>query len=259
MIRATLKYKDYTEDKYSYVVVCREEMGTVETVKEEIERSIEEYDKKSETDAEQRLPEAAGGRKITFYRSSVNRGLVVLALGLVSALLIMSAKDRKIRDEAENRRKQMEADYPNILNQYALYFTAGMNPRAIWSAICSRYEEDVVISGKRGRYAYEEMITAKRMMDEGLSELAAYDLFAARCDNVRYRAFISFVKQTAEKGGGGLKSVLYEEMEKAKTERNNLIKVAASEAETKLLLPMFMMLLVVLAIVMVPAFIGLDT
>lgn len=259
MIRATLKYKDYTEDKYSYVVVCREEMGTVETVKEEIERSIEEYDKKSETDAEQRLPEAAGGRKITFYRSSVNRGLVVLALGLVSALLIMSAKDRKIRDEAENRRKQMEADYPNILNQYALYFTAGMNPRAIWSAICSRYEEDVVISGKRGRYAYEEMITAKRMMDEGLSELAAYDLFAARCDNVRYRAFISFVKQTAEKGGGGLKSVLYEEMEKAKTERNNLIKVAASEAETKLLLPMFMMLLVVLAIVMVPAFIGLNT
>ena len=48
-------------------------------------------------------------------------------------------------------------------------------------------------------------------------------------------------------------------MEKAKAEKNNLIKVAASEAETKLLLPMFMMLLVVLAIVMVPAFIGLDT
>ena len=153
----------------------------------------------------------------------------------------------------------MEADYPNILNQYALYFTAGMNPRAIWSAICSRYEHDREISGGVRRYAYEEMIMAKRMMDEGLSEIAAYDLFATRCDNVRYRAFISFVKQTAQKGGDGLKSVLYEEMEKAKAEKNNLIKVAASEAETKLLLPMFMMLIVVIAIVMVPAFIGLNS
>ena len=259
MIRATLKYKDYTEDKYSYFVIRKAKTSTFLTVKEEIEQSVKEYDKKTETEGNQKLPEAVGGSKITFYRSSVNRGIAVLFLGIVTSFLIMAAKDRKIRDEAENRRKQMEADYPNILNQYALYYTAGMNPRAIWSAICSRYEQDTVLSHKRGRYAYEEMITAKRMMDEGLSELAAYDLFAARCDNVRYRAFISFVKQTAEKGGGGLKSVLYEEMEKAKTERNNLIKVAASEAETKLLLPMFMMLLVVLAIVMVPAFIGLDT
>lgn len=259
MIRATLKYKDYTEDKYSYFVIRKAKTSTFLTVKEEIEQSLKEYDKKTETEGNQKLPEAVGGSKITFYRSSVNRGIAVLFLGIVTSFLIMSAKDRKIRDEAENRRKQMEADYPNILNQYALYYTAGMNPRAIWSAICSRYEQDTVLSHKRGRYAYEEMITAKRMMDEGLSELAAYDLFASRCDNVRYRAFISFVKQTAEKGGGGLKSVLYEEMEKAKTERNNLIKVAASEAETKLLLPMFMMLLVVLAIVMVPVFIGLDT
>ena len=51
----------------------------------------------------------------------------------------------------------------------------------------------------------------------------------------------------------------YEEMEKAREEKNNMIKTAAAEAETKLLLPMFMMLAVVIAIVMIPALIGLNT
>ena len=60
------------------------------------------------------------------------------------------------------------------------------------------------------------------------------------------------------KGNDGLFDLLHEEMDKAQREKNNLIKKRASEAETKLLLPMFMMLLVVLAIVMIPAFIELN-
>ena len=258
MICATLKYKDHTEDKYSYIIVHRLKKPLYQTIREELDESIDKIEKTGDTEPELKLPGSVNGRKITFYDVSVNRGWGVLFAGILSAFLLMAVKDRKIKDEADNRRKQMEADYPNILNQYALYFTAGMNPRAIWSAICSRYEDNPAFSGGR-RYAYEEMITTKRLMDEGCNELTAYDGFAARCQNVRYRTFISFVKQTVVKGGDSLENVLYEEMEKAREEKNNMIKTAAAEAETKLLLPMFMMLAVVIAIVMIPALIGLNT
>ncbi len=256
-IRATLKYKQYTEDKYSYIIVHKKNKTIYQTMQEELTESIEESGKASGTKPDQILPKSVNGRKITFYNTSVNRGYGILFTGLMSAFFLMAVKDRKIKDEADNRRKQMEADYPNILNQYALYFAAGMNPRAIWCAICSRYEDNPTFFEGR-RYAYEEMITTKRLMDEGCNEITAYDAFAARCQNVRYRTFISFVKQAVVKGGDSLGSVLYEEMEKAREEKNNLIKTAAAEAETKMLLPMFMMLTVVLMVVMVPAFIGLD-
>ena len=258
MICATLKYKDHTEDRYSYVIVHKLRKPLYQTIREELEESIAKNGKAGDTEPEQKLPESIRGRKITFYEAAVNRGWGVLFAGVVASFLIMAVKDRKIKDEADNRRKQMETDYPNILNQYALYFTAGMNPRAIWSAICSRYEDNPAFS-KGCRYAYEEMITTKRLMDEGCNELTAYDGFAARCQNVRYRTFISFVKQTVVKGGAGLGSVLYEEMQKAREEKNNMIKTAAAEAETKLLLPMIMMLTVVLIVVMVPAFIGFNS
>ena len=255
-IRATLKYMDHTEDRYSYVVLRQRTDGS-RPLKDTISEAVKESDRKSGAAEEQVLPEYAGGKRISFYRTYSGRGAAVLFTGIVIAFLVMSVMDGRIKNEAENRRKQMEADHPRILNQYMLYYLAGMNPRAIWSAICKRYEDD---SGRRKekRYAYEEMITTRHRMDEGCGELAAYDEFAARCNSVKYRSFVSFVKQAVVKGNNALEDLLYEEMEKAQRDRNNYIRMRSSEAETKLLLPMFMMLTVVLVIVMVPALLALN-
>ena len=60
------------------------------------------------------------------------------------------------------------------------------------------------------------------------------------------------------KGGRDLDNILEEELGKAQRDKNNTVRMQASEAETKLLLPMFMMLITVIAIVVIPAFIGLN-
>lgn len=257
-LRATLKYEDYTEDKYSYVTIFRKKNGENESAKELIEQAVKESDELSATSKEQILPKAAGGRKVSFYEASAHKGWAVLLCGIVIAILFPAIKDRKIKDEAENRRRQMESDYPRILGQYTLYYIAGMNPRAIWSAICDKYEENLAGNKKMRRYAYEEMINTKNRMDEGCGELAAYDEFASRCDDMNYRSFISFVKQAVVKGNEGLDDLLSDLADKAQREKNNRAKMEAAEAETRMLLPMFMMLIVVLVVVMVPALIGLN-
>lgn len=185
------------------------------------------------------------------------RGWEVMFTCIASGALLMYEKDKKVRGQAEKRKRQMEADHPKILNQYMLYYLAGMNPRTIWYSICKRYEERVAGLPQSRRYAYDEMIRARNMMEEGYSEIAAYDSFAERCD-ISYRSFAGFVKQTAVKGNAGLEVILYNEIDKAQRERNNRVRMQASEAETKLLIPMFMMLVVVLAVVLIPAFIGLN-
>ncbi|MCR5301159.1 MAG: hypothetical protein K6E49_01820 [Lachnospiraceae bacterium] len=258
-LTASLKYRDHSEDKYSYVILRKRKKGPEEDAKELIEESVKKANELTKTGSDQILPDHVEGYSVRFYDASFNRGWAAVFFGLAAAMLIMTAKDRKIEDEARKRREQMDRDHPGILNQYILYYMAGMNPRAIWTNICKRYEESLKIPGSSRRYAYDEMQTALKKMDEGCSELRAYDEFAQRCDNVRYRSFISFVKQAVEKGNDGLYEILYEEMDKAQREKNNRIKMEASEAETKLLLPMFMMLAVVLVVVMVPAFIGLNS
>lgn len=255
---ATLKYKDHVEDKYGYIILRQKKDAISGSEGAGIIDAIEKSAGSSSTETMQRLPSDINGEKIFFYKGDMNRGWAVLFLGLAIACFATLHKDSKIKEQADERRKQMEEDHPKIINQYALYYTAGMNPRTIWSGICDRYERDREMNKSGKRYAYEEMILARRMMEEGTEELAAYDRFAGRCQTVGFRSFISMIRQTVTKGNEGLDRMLVEEMEKALRNRNNMVKIAASEAQTKLLFPMLMMLAVVLAIVMIPAFIGMN-
>lgn len=255
---ATCRYGDYSEEKEAYVEVHAPVSDAGDRMGDIIEASINDSDEESKNNDSQILPHYAGGNKLSFYRKGVNRGWVVIFLGIATAFMMMAARNSRIREKRDYRRKQIDSDYSNIVNQYALYYIAGMNPRSIWYSICSRYEDGPGASAKNRRFAYEEMIMTKKMMEDGCGELAAYDEFAKRCQNIRYRSFINFVKQSVIKGGRGLDEVLQEEIDKAQREKNNMIRTLAAEAETKLLLPMFMILVTVLAIVMIPALIGLN-
>ena len=259
MICATLRYGKYSEDKYSCIVLHRPQKNHDEEVSGMIGDSIRRADEESENDIKQILPHQAGKQTVTFYEESSGRGWIVLLTGAVIAVFLIASNDRKIKDEAEERRQQMDMDHPRILDRYMLYYMAGMNPRAIWAKICDIYESGLCGPKAEKRYAYEEMLEAKKRMDEGLGELAAYDRFAARCDDIRFRSFINLVKQAVIKGNEGINDLFREEAMKARREKTDIIRTRASEAETKMLLPMFMILTDILAIVMIPAFIGMGT
>ena len=253
---ATLKYKDYTQDRYSYIVLKKEKSASDKTVL--IENALKAGDEESIEEDVLYLPKTVAGERIFFYEKKVNRGFFILFVGTVAVFYVIAKKDEEIKREAADRRRQIEADHAGILNRYALYHAAGMNPRTIWQEISAGYEKRLRESKKNRRYAYDEMLITGKMMDEGVGELAAYDDHAARLGSMRYRSFISLIKQTVVNGSSYLGEKLEEEVEKARQEKLLLVKREAAEAQTKLLLPMFMMLIVVIVIVMVPAMIGLN-
>ena len=253
---ATFKYKDFTQDRYSYIVI-RKETDTADKT-DMIETAIKAGNEENPEGEVMYLPETVAGERIFFYEKKVNRGFFILLAGTVAALYVIAKKDDEIEKETEERRRQIEADHAGILNRYALYHAAGMNPRAIWNEICTCYERSLKESKKNRRYSYDEMLVTKKMMDDGVGELAAYDDHAVRLGSMRYRSFISLIKQTVVNGNATLTEKLEEEVEKARQEKLLLIKREAAEAQTKLLIPMFMMLIVVIAIVCIPAFVGMN-
>lgn len=107
---------------------------------------------------------------------------------------------------------------------------------------------------KEKRPAYEEMVYTMHELQSGASESECYEHFGERCGLAAYRKFGVLLSQNLKKGTRGLADLLKQESVNAFEERKSVAKMRGEEAGTKMLLPMFLMLGVVLIMIVFPAF-----
>ena len=131
-----------------------------------------------------------------------------------------------------------------------------MNMKRAWKKIVNDYESRKKVWGIR--YVYEEMRSACREMDSGLTEAESYERFGKRCNVQEYVRLGALLSQNIRKGTKGLNQVLRLESVQAFENRKAYAKKAGEEAGTKLLIPMFLMLAVVLVMVTIPAFLTMK-
>ena len=168
--------------------------------------------------------------------------------------------DEIFTEEKKKEFREMKLDYPQIINKFNLYIKSGMTIRKAWFKIAGEYEKDQKekeqISAKAcGRKkAYEEMVNVMYKISGGASEGECYEEYGIRCNLSEYRKFGMMLSQNLRKGTRGLTELLEREAEDAFEQRKNLAKKAGEEAGTKLMIPLFLMLIIVFAIVIVPAF-----
>ena len=108
----------------------------------------------------------------------------------------------------------------------------------------------------KGHFAYEMIVTACREMDSGVAELEAYRRFGERCGQMKYKTFSTILIQNLQKGSRRMADLLEQEALEAWDERKRKARVLGEAAATKLVIPMIMMLIVVMAIIMIPAFLS---
>ena len=108
------------------------------------------------------------------------------------------------------------------------------------------------------RAAYEEMRTTYHEMQSGIPEAEAYERFGRRCGVALYMKLGALLSQNLRKGSKGLSQLLKLESIQAMENRKSRAKRMGEEASTKLLLPMFAMLAVVMILVIVPAFLSIQ-
>ena len=109
---------------------------------------------------------------------------------------------------------------------------------------------------KTERYAYEAIVIACHEMESGVAELEAYRRFGERCGQIKYKTFSTLLIQNLQKGSRRMAEMLEREALEAWEERKRKARVLGEAAATKLLVPMIMMLAVVMAVVMIPAFLS---
>lgn len=248
-----LKYDDYFEKEYIPVCVYSQEKTSKEVINNAVLEEIIRSDNSTKYDEEMNLPKAVFGENIYFRNIKKNTSVYVLALTFVFSLAVFFAKDNELNDLLHKREKDLNNDYARMVNKFVLFYNAGFSVNVIWQKLCTAYE-NVLNSGGERHPVYEEMLVTRSMINEGLNELDAYEDFGMRCGLPKYKLFSSLICQAVVKGKNDMNEVLKNEADKAFVEQKNNAKRLSEEAGTKLLIPMFMMLAIVMIMVMMPAF-----
>ena len=103
------------------------------------------------------------------------------------------------------------------------------------------------------------MVRTCAEMNTGVPERSAYELFARRCDTKEYLKLASLLSQNVKKGTTDILKLLEQESQSAFEQHKNLAKKKGEEAGTKLLFPMILMLMTVMAMLMFPAIVSFQT
>ena len=255
-------FMTYTQDQTRQaahqvtVRICAASRTMEERLLERIESKIIEYGNENKTKETIELPQEIDGQKISYHYPMNTRGLVVLAMGLITVLLLFCLERQNEKKEEEKKKQQMMLDYPQIVSQLNLLLGAGMSSKSAWKKIVDDYQRREKPNGARA--AYEEMVSAWNEMCGGVSEKECYENFGSRCGLQPYMKLGALLSQNLRKGTKGLADALRLEGLHAFEERKALARRRGEEAGTKLLLPMFLMLAVVLVIVIVPAFLSIS-
>lgn len=255
-IRGTLTYAEKEAVYVTHVMAFPEVKTEKEKWLDAISDVIEKKEKETREDPSFTLPDSVDGKTIVWSKKKESTGYYILVLGIVAACLVPAKKLQDTRDRKKKRQEQMMRDYPDIISKFTLLLGTGMTLKGAWGKIVEVYEVEKKESGIRE--AYEEMKLTYREMQGGISEKEAYERFGHRCELVPYMKFGAMLSQNLKKGSKGLGELLKMESIQALENRKSMARKRGEEASTKLLLPMFGMLAVVLIMVIVPAFLSIQ-
>ena len=255
VLTATLTYGDWEEIMQIPVLVCS--IGEESDInRRALEEMLAQVSKDQAYEEQIRLPEQWEGERVEFYEERKYSPWMFAAyaalLGIVGILVDVSRR-KKLRKERENR---LLREYPEVVSKMTLLMEAGSTIRLAWERIVDDY---VRHRGRRSEreYVYEEMLHTKNRLSLGVSEEAAYEEFGRRCGNIRYLRLSSVLVQNLKKGSAGVLPLLRKEAAEAFCDRREQAKQRGEEAGTKLLLPMAGILIVILAMILIPAFMSL--
>ena len=220
---------------------------------QELQEMIEQYNQENQDPDYYYLPSEWEGQALEWSRPRDPSGAFLSSLGFLAAFAVLLRKAGDAREKEAKRAEQLLMDYPGFVMKFALLTQAGMTARKAFRKISDDYRRR---PPEAGRFAYEVAGTACFEMDSGVAEQEAYRRFGERCGQLKYKTFATLLIQNLQKGNRQMAEMLEQEALDAWDERKRKARVLGEAAATKLLLPMVMMLAVVMAIIMIPAFLS---
>lgn len=229
------------------------EQSADEKVQDRLQRSIQEQEEIQKESEYFMLPQQYEGKNLRYHTEQENPYTAIPILGVLLAVLWPARRQSELRKQEKKREQELLLDYAELVSKLMIFIGAGLTVRTAWARMAEDYAAGVAQGKLERRAAYEEMQMTWHQIQNGVPEGSAYREFGRRCRLQPYLKLGSILEQNRRSGTKDLRSIMETELADAFEMRKNLARRMGEEAGTKLLMPLFMMLGVVMVMIMVPA------
>ena len=258
VLGVTLTDGNHRKEGEIEIRVCPVLLSDDEKASSQLRELIQNADQQNPDNRKVMLPRDYNGKTVRYREARSSEYWILPFLGIALAVLLYG-REKSREEEAKKKRKQMLAlDYADVVYQLMVYIGAGLTVRKAWECIVENYERRREAEGMHARPAYEEMALTLNRIRCGEPEGAAIEAFGRRCQVQSYMKLASLLEQNRRTGTKNLKQLLEQEMITAWEEQKHTARRMGEEAGTRLLVPLFLMLAVVMVIIMVPALMAVQ-
>lgn len=246
------------KDVFEYeVCVLPEVLSEEEAIFRQLSEKLLEESTKNIQEPQIVLPKEVNGTAVSWERKEEDNSIFLLFLFLLGSVLAGKGMDYDLEKSLKKRNRQLSEEYAVFVNKLRLYLAAGLTLRNAFVRITAEYGR-LKKKGEKN-YLYEELKIGCFQLENGVPEEQVYLDFGRRCRQMRYRHLSFLLGVQLKQGNEQLLKVLEREADSAMEEHRNLAKKAGEEAGTKLLFPMILMLVVVMLLVLLPAYLDFST
>lgn len=167
-------------------------------------------------------------------------------LGFIAGPFLL---DSELNSKIEDRREAILLEFPEFVSQLILLVNAGSTIPKAWSKIVSESDKSSPL--------YRELRACAAEIQAGKPEAVAYEEFGRRCRIKEVIKFVSVIILNLRKGGAEVVPTLRAQADECWEARRATARRLGEKASSKLLGPMAIMLLGVIAIVALPAILAL--
>lgn len=249
----------YYSPRYIFPIrILPEEKNSLENLRDLLINKISALNLEERGTEELHLPKEIEGHKIHFSEEKSRNYLYIPILGLLAAILLPLKEKEEKKEKLKKRANSLELDYSELVSKLVVYLGAGLSLRNAFSEISKQYEYLVEYCGLENRPLYDELHILLNQLKSNIGEGNAYLAFSGRIALRPYNKLISVIEQNRKNGSKHLRMQLQVEMQEAFEMRKATAKRLGEEAGTKLLLPLFMQLLIIMMMILYPAMTSLS-
>lgn len=236
-----------------YVGIVPRELSRYESLLLQLQQAITAEDAGSLGENMLSLPTEIDGQRIYYSEHEDRSYLLLPLLGVVAAMAIYMRQGQARRTEKKQREALLMLDYSELVSKLMVYIGAGLTVRNALETISQHFDALIARGIKADRPLYQELRTMVIQFRRNMPESEIYLSFGRRVNLKPYTKLVSLIEQNRMNGARNLRVLLELEMEDAFEQRKTTARRLGEEAGTKLLLPLFIMLGIVMIIVIVPA------
>jgi len=210
----------------------------------------------SDEGREIKLPASLGkGIEIRWETASKGNGVLIFFLTIMGFLLVYAMKYSRIDKDKELYIKGIRNDFPGFVDKVVLLLNSGLVVSAAMKKIASDY--DSAVQEGRASYLYDELSLIQKKADESHTSLITeWKAFGTRSGINEVMRFCYILEDNINKGST-LAGKLETEGELLRKSRRNSAEEKGRIAETKMTLPMMILLGVLVLITIAPSMIEL--